>query len=61
MTEDRRAWKFEQGMQPEYRQALALEFIAYYLDRIDLQLTRVADVAEKNQANLAAIAEQMPR
>jgi len=33
MTEDRRAWKFEQGMQPEYRQALALEFIAYYLDR----------------------------
>jgi hypothetical protein len=61
MTEDRRAWKFEPGMQPEYRQALALEFIAYYLDRMDLQLTRVADVAEKNQVNLAAIAEQMPR
>jgi len=40
---------------------VSLEFIGYYLDRIDLQLTRVADVAEKNQANLAAIAEQMPR
>jgi hypothetical protein len=45
-------WDFTPGQQmtPEFRKARALEYIAYYLDRIDLQLTKIAYTVTQDPA-----------
>lgn len=58
----RYAWDFKpsQSLQVDFREARALEFIAYYLDKIEQHLSRNADANEKIQASLAAISVQVP-
>ena len=48
---ERLAWKFEQNMKPEFREAKALEYAAYYLDRIDHSLERIATALEAGGGN----------
>ncbi len=57
MPEPKRAYVFQdtQPMAVEARAANALEFIAYYLDRIDGHLERLAANVESGQANGARI------
>ena len=59
----RRPWSFGNSADQNYekRSAMALEYIAMYLDRIETHLQRLADDSEKNRASLSAIAEAMPR
>jgi hypothetical protein len=59
----RRPWSFGNSADQNYekRAAIALEYIAMYLDRIETHLERIADDSEKNRASLSAIAEVMPR
>jgi hypothetical protein len=65
----RRPWSFSQEGDTNYekRSAVALEYIAMYLDRIEIQLGHIADTAEKTQTGLAnldktlqEIANKMP-
>jgi hypothetical protein len=36
-------WTFDQNMAPELRKVRALEYIAHFLDRIEVHLGRLAD------------------
>ena len=47
-----------QSMQLQFREANALEYIAYYLDRIDQRLEQTGNAT---QSNLSAIAHIMPQ
>ena len=42
MSDDRMQWTFERHISQENRSPRALEYIAYYLDRIDQNLERIA-------------------
>ena len=46
---ERKAFEFgdEMNIDPQHKAARALEFIAFYLDRIDGHLERLADAAQK--------------
>ena len=48
----RHSWDFKasQSMKPDFRQSLALEFIAYYLDRIDQNIAKIADTLTEDPA-----------
>jgi hypothetical protein len=54
MAQERKNYEFpdQSPLQtaPEIRSAKALEFIAYYLDRIDAHLERLADAVESQKA-----------
>lgn len=61
-AEERISWKFERSIpNAEMREAHALEFIAYYLDRIDQHLEKIAAAGAGTQLNLSAVAHIMPQ
>ena len=43
---ERREWKFVEQTQPDMKAGIAAEYIAYYLDRIDVSLERIANTLE---------------
>jgi hypothetical protein len=47
---DRLPWTFD-PTKPEFREAKAQEYCAYYLDRIDQTLERIATALEKGGGN----------
>ena len=53
----RRPWSFGQEGDTNYekRSANALEYIAMYLDHIEIQLGHIADTAEKAQISVASL------
>jgi hypothetical protein len=51
--QQRQPWKFEQSISIEHKGPRALEFIAQYLDRIDLSLERIANSLETGSVNEA--------
>jgi hypothetical protein len=57
---ERRHWNFQeaQAMQVQFRDANALEYIAYYLDLIEQHLARSVDTNEKIVASLGAISHR---
>lgn len=67
MSEDCRAWKFDPNTQMDLRPGVALEFIAYYLDRIDQHLEVIAQAAqsgggsERLRLELRSIAQTLQR
>lgn len=59
---ERRSWTFDRSLaNTEMREAHALEHIAYYLDRIEAHLEKIATASEKGQISLSAIAHLMPK
>jgi hypothetical protein len=48
---DRQPWTFAQNLKPEFREPRAQEYIAYYLDRIDQTLERIAKALEAGGGN----------
>jgi hypothetical protein len=63
---DRMAWRFDGNLSHDLRSPRALEHIAYYLDRIDRHLERIADTFSRDEPNdvtalkaLADIAETL--
>jgi hypothetical protein len=59
---ERLSWTFDRNIpNPEMRKAHALEHIAYYLDRIEAHLEKIAATSEKSQINLSAIAHVIPK
>ena len=48
---DRHPWTFEPNVGADLRAPRALEYIAQYLDRINLSLDRIADALESGKAN----------
>lgn len=48
---DRHPWKFDQNLTLDHRAPRALEYIAQYLDRIDLSLERIAVALETGKAS----------
>ena len=51
MANDRHAWRFDPNIQPERRPGNALEYIAYYLDRIDQHLEVIANSVKEGGVN----------
>ena len=51
MITEKKAFVGKPKGQPEERQAIALEFIAHYLDRIDFHLERLAAAIESGSGN----------
>lgn len=62
-AEERRSWDFKstQDMQVQFREPHALEYIAYYLDKIEQHLARSAESNAKIQVSLTLIAQVLPR
>jgi hypothetical protein len=61
-AQPRRDWKEDPGVvDPQERQARAMEYMAYYLDRIEAQLDRIATAAGKGQASLTTIGHMMAK
>lgn len=56
MNDPKYAWKFDQNVSADNRSPRALEHIAYYLDRIDTQLERIAAALERGNMNSSNIA-----
>ena len=51
MITEKKAFVGKPKDQPEERQAIALEFIAHYLDRVDSHLERLAEALESGKGN----------
>jgi hypothetical protein len=51
MVTEKKAFVGKPKGQPEERQAIALEFIAHYLDRIDSHLEQLAEALESGKGN----------
>ena len=61
-AEQRQQWKFNPpDSMGEHRQAAALEYIAYYLDRIEQHLEKIAASGAESQASLGAVARVLPK
>jgi hypothetical protein len=45
----------------EQRQAAAPEYVAYYLDRIEQHLEKIAASGSQSQASLGAVAQTLPK
>jgi hypothetical protein len=60
---ERQAWKFDSYLtNPEQRKARALEYIAYYLDRIEMHMAKIAGAAaEDSPAASSALARARER
>jgi hypothetical protein len=48
---DRMAWRFDGNLSHDLRSPRVLEHIAYYLDRIDRHLERIADTFSRDEPN----------
>ena len=62
ISAERHSWNWEdtKGLQLQFREPRALEYIAYYLDRIEQHLAQSAATNAQIQSSLAAIAHLMP-
>jgi hypothetical protein len=63
VAEQRQQWKFNSpdSMGVEHRQAAAPEYVAYYLDRIEQHLEKIAASGSQSQASLGAVAQTLPK
>ena len=63
VAEQRQQWKFNSpnSMGVEHRQAAAPEYVAYYLDRIEQHLEKIAASGSQSQASSGAVAQTLPK